>query len=135
MLEVTAPVPTGDDPDGDESPLLTPPQALDLSLRAWAARGGLAAAAVLYTAGLFALGVFVGLFDHWPAAQPDQWHIVVTAVIALFSVPTLILLTVIRSSAQAKQGADPSTANLHTLIGEKVLNLLEKLADKAIARG
>ena len=64
MLEVTAPVPTGDDPDGDESPLLTPPQALDLSLRAWAARGGLAAAAVLYTAGLFALGVFVGLFDH-----------------------------------------------------------------------
>ena len=58
-----------------------------------------------------------------------------TAVIALFSVPTLILLTVIRSSAQAKQGADPSTANLHTLIGEKVLNLLEKLADKAIARG
>ena len=121
--------------DRVESETITRLAALDLSLRAWAARGGLAAAAVLYTAGLFALGVFVGLFDHWPAAQPDQWHIVVTAVIALFSVPTLILLTVNRSSAQAKQTSDPSTANLHTLVGEKVLNLLEKLADKAIARG
>lgn len=92
-------------------------------------------AALLHVAGVFALGVFIGLFDHWPAAQPDQWHIVVTAVIALFSVPTLILLTVIRSSSPAKQPTDPSTANLHTLVGEKVLNLLEKLADKAIARG
>ena len=92
-------------------------------------------AALLHVAGVFALGVFIGLFDHWPAAQPDQWHIVVTAVIALFSVPTLILLTVIRSSSQAKQPTDPSTDTLHTLVGEKVLNLLEKLADKAIARG
>ncbi len=133
MPEVSSPPASGTS-ENLEASALTAPQALDLSLRAWAGRGGLAASAVLYLAGMFALGVFIGLFDHWPAAQPDQWHIVVTAVIALFSVPTLILLTVIRSSSPAKQTNDPATANLHTLIGEKVLNLLEKLADKALAR-
>ena len=94
----------------------------------------MAAAAVLYAAGLFSLGVFVGVFDHWPAASADKWHIVVTTVVALFSVPTMILLTIIRSSSSMKSEPDPITKNLHTLIGEKLLNLLEKLADKVIAK-
>ncbi|RZI57240.1 MAG: hypothetical protein EOP37_21150 [Rubrivivax sp.] len=121
-------------PEAAEDGFLTRPEELDLSLRAWAARGGLAAAAVLYAAGLFSLSVFVGVFDHWPAVSADKWHIVVTAVVALFTVPTMILLTIIRSSAAGKPEPDSSTRNLHTLIGEKLLNLLEKLADKVIAK-
>ncbi|OWQ48276.1 hypothetical protein CDL60_06780 [Roseateles noduli] len=117
-----------------ERGFLTRPQALDLSLRAWAARGGLAAVAVLYAAGLFSLSLFVGVFDHWPAVSADKWHIVVTTVVALFSVPTMILLTIIRSSSSVKTEPDAATKNFHTLIGEKLLSLLEKLADKVIAK-
>lgn len=117
-----------------EEIFLTEAQQLDLSLRAWAARGGLAAAAVLYAAGLFSLSVFVGVFEHWPAVGADKWHIVVTTVVALFSVPTMILLTIIRSSSSGKAEPEPATQNLHALIGEKVLNLLEKIAEKLISR-
>ncbi|WP_431286351.1 hypothetical protein [Roseateles chitinivorans] len=117
-----------------EEGFLTRPEELDLSLRAWAARGGMATAAVLYAAGLFALGVFVGVFEPWPAVSADKWHIVVTTVVALFSVPTMILLTIIRSSSSVKTEPDAATKNFHTLIGEKLLNLLEKLADKVIAK-
>jgi hypothetical protein len=117
-----------------ERHFLSRPEELDLSLRAWAARGGLVTAAVLYTAGLFSLSVFVGVFEHWPAVSADKWHIVVTTVVALFSVPTMILLTIIRSSSSEKAKPDPATQNLHSLIGEKLLNLLEKLADKVIAK-
>jgi hypothetical protein len=101
---------------------------------AWAARGGLAASAVLYAAGLFSLSIFAGVFEHWPAVSADKWHIVVTTVVALFSVPTMILLTIIRSSASIKAEPESTTKNLHTLIGEKLLNLLEKIADKLISR-
>ena len=117
-----------------ERHFLSRPEELDLSLRAWAARGGLATAALLYAAGLFSLSVFVGVFEHWPAVSADKWHIVVTTVVALFSVPTMILLTIIRSSSSMKTEPDAETKNLHTLIGEKLLNLLEKLADKVISK-
>ena len=133
-LEMTAAASPVKEAEMVEDRFMSKPQKLDLSLRAWAGRGGLAAAAVLYAAGLFSLSVFVGVFDHWPAVSADKWHIVVTTVVALFSVPTMILLTIIRSSSSMKTEPDTTTKNLHTLIGEKLLNLLEKLADKLIAK-
>lgn len=119
-----------------EHHFLTESEELDLSLRAWAARGGLLAATVLYAAGLFALTIFLGVFERWPAVDAAKWQIVVTTVVALFTVPTVILLTVIRSSAPSMREPklDASTTNLHTLLGEKLLGLLEKLANRLISK-
>jgi hypothetical protein len=56
-----------------------------------------------------------------------MWHIVVSTLVALFSVPTFLILGVLRTT-QALNGSDTDT--LHSAIGEKVMFVLDKLIDK-----
>jgi hypothetical protein len=98
-------------------------------LRRIAGYGALFLALGMYAAGLFAIGLFIGL---WPCiaepAEAEQWHIVVAVLIALFSVPTLLLLSVLRSTSLMRKDAEVDS--LHAVLGEKVLGLMEKLAHK-----
>lgn len=87
---------------------------------------------MLYCAGLYALALFLGLIEGHAAIAPEMWHIVVTTVVALFSVPTAIVLTVLRSASATK--SDPSSDSLHALLGEKVLGLLEKITDRLTSK-
>lgn len=98
---------------------------LDHSLRTWAGYGALLFAFALYVAGLLAIALFLGLFPCWPRVQADMWHIVVATLVALFTVPTFLVMAVLRSSGAARKDADAD--NLHAAIGEKAMKVLDKL--------
>lgn len=70
---------------------------LDHNLRSIAGYGALVLALMMYAAGLAAIGIFLGLVPAIaPAAKADQWHIVVAVLVALFSVPTFLVIAVLR---------------------------------------
>lgn len=98
---------------------------LDHSLRTWAGYGALAFACLMYAAGLLAIALFLGLFPCWPRVQADMWHIVVATLVALFTVPTFLVMAVLRSSGAVRKDADAD--NLHAAIGEKAMKVLDKL--------
>ena len=103
---------------------LSDAERLDLGLRRSAGYAALAIAVLLYAAGLFAVGGFVGLYPCWIApAQPEGWHIVLAVVAALFSVPTFLLIGVLRSTGKSG-GGDGAPASAVDLL----VKVLEKLA-------
>lgn len=103
-------------------------QKLDHRLRSAAGYGALIFALALYLSGMGAIALFLGLFPTYPAAKPDMWHIVVATLVALFSVPTVLLLSVLRSTGIARNSAESDS--MHSAIGEKVMQLFDKLVDK-----
>lgn len=98
---------------------------LDHTLRSLAGYGALGFAFLLYASGLFAIALFLGLFPCWPRVQAEMWHIVVATLVALFTVPTFLVMAVLRSSAVVRK--DASADNLHATVGEKLFKLLDKL--------
>lgn len=97
---------------------------LDHDLRKLAGYGALIVAAILYIAGLIAICVFVRLYIQRPEASANSWHIVVSTLVALFSVPTFLVFAVLRHAKPSNNGADDEM--LHTAIGEKVVALVAK---------
>ncbi len=97
---------------------------LDHSLRMWAGYGALIVAAILYFVGLFVVCVFVNLAIHRPDSSGELWHIVVSTLVALFSVPTFLVFAVLRHAKPSNNGADDEM--LHTAIGGKVVALVAK---------
>lgn len=66
---------------------------LDHSLRRWSGYGALLLAFVMYVGGLVAIALFIGFLPSIaPAAKGDSWHIIATVLVALFSVPTVLVL-------------------------------------------
>lgn len=104
-------------------------QQLGHRLRRIAGYGGLLLALVMYAAGLCAAALFMGLWPEIvPRATGDMWHIVVPTLVALFSVPTVLLLAVLRNTSNAAK--DEELDSIHAAVGQKVMDLIEKWIDK-----
>lgn len=101
------------------------PGLLDHNLRRLAAYGALFAAAILFLSGLCVVFRFAALAALHPEQVGGLWHIFLTMCIALFSVPTFLLFAVLRH-AKPSPADDLSDGMLHTAIGEKVMEVVEK---------
>jgi len=97
------------------------------NIRRWAAYGALLLALVLYLAGLFAVASMLG-FVGYGRFSADMWHIATVVVMALFTVPTLLILAVLRTSAKSSETREIITVHEH--VGRAVLKFLEKLASR-----
>lgn len=128
QVDLPVEIPTESGPlETAESTLLEHGKKLDHRLRWIAGYGALMLAVLLYAAGLGAAALFLGLVAPYPAVKADMWHIVVATLAALFSVPTVLLLSVLRSTTNIRKDADTDT--LHVAVGEKVMLLFDKLID------
>ena len=110
-----------------EATLLEDGRRLDHRLRWFAGYGALALAVIMYLAGLGAAALFLGLYLPFPAVKADMWHIVVATLAALFSVPTVLLLSVLRSTTVVRKDAE--TDSLHAAVGEKVMQVVDRIID------
>lgn len=94
------------------------------NIRRIAAYGAILFAGFLYVAGVIAIMLFLGLTPWRDAATSDMWHIVVAVLIALFTVPTVLIIAVLRVTSPAQASELPTT--LHEALGK----MLEKIVDK-----
>jgi hypothetical protein len=106
--------------------------ALDLGVRRIALYGAMGLVAVMYGAGIcVALGVLTALAVVMARLEVDVvaalevgWHLVVAAMAALFSVPTVLAIAVIRSVGAIAE--DPGADTMHGVISGKAMDLIEK---------
>lgn len=103
-------------------------QVLDRGLRRIAGYGALVIAGVLYLVGLclavkFSRAVPIG-------TVAPSWHIVAATLAALFTVPTVLVLAVLRSASIKTKDAEADS--LHAAIGTKVMAVLDKFIDGAV---
>jgi hypothetical protein len=102
-------------------------QTLDVNVRRIAGYGAAILALVLYGCGIYAIAVFMGL-TCYPRAKAEEWHIVVAVLIALFSVPTVLMISVLRgTNGNAQAGQDDQLAEA---VGQKIIQMAEKWLDK-----
>ncbi len=94
------------------------------NIRRIAAYGAIIFAAALYLAGVGAIALFLGLIPSTTAATPEMWHIVVAVLIALFTVPTVLIVAVLRVTSPTQSTELPTT--VHEALGK----MLEKIVDK-----
>ncbi len=107
---------------------LTEVQALDLSVRRWVARGALIVALVLYLLGVFAILAQFGVINVGSVTRPIDWRHFVTTIVALFTVPTILTVAVLRStnSAASDQSSDsPQESSLN-----RSISLIESLVER-----
>lgn len=102
-------------------------QTLDVNVRRIAAYGATFLALCLYGCGIYAIAVFMGL-TCFPKAKAEEWHIVVAVLIALFSVPTVLMISVLRGTNGNTQGGEDH--QLAEAVGQKIIQLVEKWLDK-----
>lgn len=98
------------------------------NIRRLAGYGGLFFCAALYLAGLLAVAIFLGLWPGIPPVDKDRWHIVVAIVVPLFTVPTVLLLAVLRT-VTVKPANDEVPASVHEALGQMLSKLFDKLTD------
>jgi hypothetical protein len=108
-----------------------PSRQLDHSLKSWAGYGALAIALVSYLAGFALIGIFAGMHPRYPRVDAASWHVVVAMLVALFSVPTVLVLAVLRNSVTAQKAA--SADSLHEAIGQGLVGLIDRLT-KMVAK-
>jgi hypothetical protein len=97
------------------------------NVRRWAAYGGLIVAIILYAAGLYAIAFFLGVLPGAVKVTPDMWHIVVAILIALFTVPTVLVIAILKVTSPAQDGELPTT--VHEAIGKMVEKAVDKFLD------
>ena len=128
-IPVEVPPPPGPLEREERQKYSTDGKRLDHSLRTWAGYGALGLVVLMYAAGMGAIGLFLGL---WPCIVPrathDMWHIVVATLVALFSVPTVLLLAVLRSASLHTK--DEEMDSVHAAVGQKLMGMIEKWMDK-----
>ncbi len=94
-------------------------------LRRLAAYGSIFFAGLLYLAGLATIGLVLGICPEYKPVAADMWHIVVAVLVALFTVPTVLVIAVLRVTGTQADESLPTTA--HEALGK----MLEKIVDKA----
>lgn len=94
------------------------------NVRRLAAYGGVCFACILYVAGLAAIALFLGLVPGHEKVDPKMWHIVVAVLIALFTVPTVLLIAILKVTSPSPQSDLP--VSVHEALGK----LIEKFVDK-----
>lgn len=98
------------------------------NIRRIAAYGGLLLVLALYGCGVVAIALFLGLLPGHDAAKPEYWHIVAIVLAALFTVPTVLLLAVLRAVAISK-GDDSLPQSMHEALGQALMKVFDKLVD------
>jgi|GEM_PF-5603131 len=99
------------------------------NIKRFAAYGALAVAALLYLVGVWVVLGITGFLPNRAALAGEQWHIATLAVLALFSVPTVLTLAVLRRT-DSTEASETREALPHEWLGQKVSVLLDKLIDK-----
>jgi len=97
------------------------------NIRRLAAYGALFVAFLMYVAGLCAVVRIAGLLPAVSPFAPDMWHIATIVVIALFSVPTVLVIAVLRASVKANAQEELTATTLHEWAGKAVVGAVEKL--------
>lgn len=95
-------------------------------VRRIAAYGGLIVACVLYLAGLVAIALVLGLLSHlgFERVDADMWHIVVAVLVALFTVPTVLVIAILKVTSPNQSTEMP------TSVYEALGKMVEKAIDK-----
>lgn len=107
---------------------LTDAEALDLSVRRWVARGALIVALVLYVLGILAVLAQFGVINVGSVTRPIDWRHFVTTIVALFTVPTILTVTVLRSTNKA--GSDKSSDSPQESALNRAISLVESLVER-----
>lgn len=97
------------------------------NVRRVAAYGGLLIATILYAAGLYSIAVFLGVFPGSERVEAEMWHIVVATLITLFTVPTVLVIAILKVTSPAQDSELPTTA--HEAIGKLFEKFVEKILD------
>lgn len=105
--------------------------------------GTLVVALVLYGFGLYAICSFIGPWRCQPVFEvaagvvkhmacattsPNDWHIVVATLVALFSVPTILVISVFRAASRQNGGSNPESPQ--SLLTEKLVDLVQAIVDR-----
>lgn len=94
------------------------------NVRRLAAYGGVAFAGLLYLCGLASIALFLGLVPGTPRVDATMWHIVVSVLVALFTVPTVLLIVILKVTSPSQ------TSDLPTSVHEALGKMVEKVVDK-----
>lgn len=97
------------------------------NVRRIAAYGGMLVAGILYLGGLAAIGLVLGLCPKYPRVAADMWHIVVAVLVALFTVPTVLLVSILKVMAPSQETEIPAT--VHEAMGKMIEKLVDKVCD------
>ena len=97
------------------------------NVRRLAAYGGVVIAAVLYLAGIGAIALFLGLIPSNGRVDSAMWHIVVAVLVALFTVPTVLLIAILKVTSPSQASELPTTA--HEALGKMVEKVIDKICD------
>ena len=104
---------------------------LDRRLRRLAGYGGLATAGVLYLFGV-ALIALLALCSGIRSQAALDWHIWIASLVALFTVPTVLVLAILRSSSVITK--DAQVDSLQAAVGTKVMEWLDQLLDTTVRK-
>lgn len=97
------------------------------NVRRLAAYGGVGIAAVLYLAGLGAIALFIGLIPGHVRVDSSMWHIVVAVLVALFTVPTVLVIAILKVTSPSHASELPTTA--HEALGKMFEKFVDKICD------
>jgi hypothetical protein len=97
------------------------------NVRRLAAYGGVTFAAVLYLAGLGAIALFLGVFPAHPPIDASMWHIVVAVLLALFTVPTVLLIAILKVTSPSQTTELPKS--VHEALGKMIEKVVDKVCD------
>lgn len=97
------------------------------NVRRLAAYGGVVFAAVLYLAGLGAIALFLGLLPNHERIDASMWHIVVAVLVALFTVPTVLVIAILKVTSPSHASDLPTTA--HEALGKMFEKFVDKVCD------
>lgn len=115
-------------PEADERDQIEKDGSQSHNIRRIAAYGGLVVVLLLYCCGIAAIVLFLGLMPGHAdkAAKPETWHLVALVLAALFTVPTVVLLAVLRATTRRDEGLP---ASVHEALGQVVMKLVDKVVD------
>jgi hypothetical protein len=97
------------------------------NVRRVAAYGGLFVATILYAAGLYAIAIFLGVLPGSERVEADMWHVVVATLITLFTVPTVLVIAILKVTSPSQESELPAT--VHEAMGKMVEKAMDKLFD------
>ncbi len=95
------------------------------NVRRLAAYGGVAVSALLYLAGLGAIALFLGLIPGHARVDSSMWHIIVAVLVALFTVPTVLVIAILKVTSPSQASELPTTA--HEALGKMVEKVVDKI--------
>ncbi|MCI1012240.1 hypothetical protein HWE04_00105 [Herbaspirillum sp. C7C2] len=98
------------------------------NIRRLAAYGGVIFSGVLYLAGLGAIALVLGVVPGHDRVDSSSWHIVVAILVALFTVPTVLLIAILKVTSPSQAGDLPTS--VHEALGK----MFEKVVDKVIGK-